>query len=183
MGRLAFALFVAAMFSFASRRLLVRAFSSSSSITTGRRTIGAAQRPFRFAQSFATRAEATVEEDLDAALDDILGDTIEEVESSSSNGIAIDATGTHIEGSHPIPKALVEKVRTLSYYMMLFDRSIQFFPLYLKYECLLTHSRSIITSCHYTFTLNHRMIRWTLMIRHSCLLPTPIGFKQDCRRT
>lgn len=94
----------------------MRAFSS----TTLRRTVvGAAQRPvaFRFAQSFATRAEATVEEDLDAALDDILGDTIEEVE--SSNGIAVDATGTHIEGSHPIPKALVEKVSTSGYMTLL----------------------------------------------------------------
>jgi len=88
----------------------VRAFTSNVGGTARR----AAVRPvaFRYAQSFATRADASVEEDLDAALDEILGEAFTEADSngaikSSKNGIV--DTGTHIEGSHPIPKTLVEK--------------------------------------------------------------------------
>lgn len=100
-----FELFVV-MFSYASRRLIVKAFTS----TVGGTARRAAARPvtFRYAQTFTTRAEASVEEDLDTALDDILGDAFTEAD---SNG-AVD-TGTHIEGSHPIPKTLVEKVSSL----------------------------------------------------------------------
>lgn len=99
-----------AMFSFASKRLIVRAFTTSS---TTRRVQPAV---FRYAQTFTTRAEATVEEDLDAALEDILGDdTLASFDATSAvNGIdASTDAGTHIEGSHPIPKALVEKVRVV----------------------------------------------------------------------
>lgn len=109
--RLVETLFVLLMFSFASRRLLVRAFTSHVGGTSSRQ---AAVRPvaFRVAQSFSTRAEATVEEDLDAALDDILGTTKLEAESNGVKTNGVD-TGTHIEGSHPIPKTLVEKVCTV----------------------------------------------------------------------
>lgn len=79
--------------------------------TTGatRRTAVRGPVAFRYAQSFATRAEASVEEDLDAALEDILGGDsgIAIADKEESNGVN---TVTHIEGSHPIPKALVEKV-------------------------------------------------------------------------
>jgi hypothetical protein len=55
-------------------------------------------------QSFTTEVEATVEEDLDAALDDILGDAFKQ---ARDYGVQ---PGTHIEGSKPMPKTLVEEV-------------------------------------------------------------------------
>ena len=110
--RLVEALFVLIMFSYASRRLLVRAFTSH--VGAGPAARRAAVRPvaFRHAQSFATRAEASVEEDLDTALDDILGKKFEPKSNGVEKSNGVD-TGTHIEGSHPIPKTLVEKVRNV----------------------------------------------------------------------
>jgi hypothetical protein len=58
---------------------------------------------FTYVQSFTTEVEATVEEELDAALDGILGDAFKEAE----GGVA---PGTHMEGSKPMPKTLVEVV-------------------------------------------------------------------------
>lgn len=46
---------------------------------------------------------ATVEEDLDAALDDILGDALMEAE----NPVGV-TPGTHMENSRPMPPTLVE---------------------------------------------------------------------------
>lgn len=95
------------MFTFlsASRTASVRlalAFTTS----TGARRL--AVRPvasrFTYVQSFTTEVEATVEEDLDAALDDILGDAFKE---ARDYGVQ---PGTHIEGSKPMPKTLVEEV-------------------------------------------------------------------------
>lgn len=115
--RLAQALFVSFMFSFASKRLLVRAFSSSVTRSCATKTVGI-RRPVPYVRTFVTQAEATVEEDLDAALDDILGGEsfagAEDIK-ASANGVekangSIEADGTHIEGSKPIPKTLVEKV-------------------------------------------------------------------------
>jgi hypothetical protein len=57
-------------------------------------------------------AASGIDEDLDAALDDILGEAFAEAE----DGIPptyekVDENGVeHIAGSHPIPKALVEEV-------------------------------------------------------------------------
>ena len=114
--RLAEALFVSFMFSFASKRLLVRAFSSSTTRSCATKTVGI-RRPVPYVRTFVTQAEATVEEDLDAVLDDILGgESFAAEEIKSTNGVAekangsIEADGTHIEGSKPIPKTLVEKV-------------------------------------------------------------------------
>lgn len=104
-------LFVLLMFSYASKRLLVRAFSCSSRGVA--RTAAVRPVTFSYTRTFATRAEVSVEEDLDAALDDIIGDTFADVERNGAaaveaNGIV--EPGTHIKGSKPIPKSLVEKV-------------------------------------------------------------------------
>lgn len=152
------------MFSFASKRLLVRAFSSSARGVA--RT--AAVRPvvFPYTRTFASQVEASVEEDLDAALDDILGDTFDETE--SSNGVAEQAAngnvepGTHIEGSKPIPKTLVEKVSSVACICQCdYSRNHQ--------HCI------SLSSC--SFLHNHRTIRLTLTTPISCLLPTLVGLK------
>jgi ATP-dependent RNA helicase DDX21 len=104
------------MFSFASKRLLVRAFSTTST-RCATKTVGI-RRPVAYVRTFVTQAEATVEEDLDAALDDILGGDSFAAKSTrikerngaveQANG-SVEVDGTHIEGSKPIPKTLVEK--------------------------------------------------------------------------
>jgi hypothetical protein len=85
----------------ASVRLAARAFTTS----TGARRL--AVRPvasrFTYVQSFTTQVEATVEEELDAALDGILADAFKD----AGGGVA---PGTHMEGSKPMPKTLVEVV-------------------------------------------------------------------------
>lgn len=78
-------------------RLTARAFTTS----TGARRL--AVRPvasrITHVQSFTTQIEASVEEELDAALDGILKD--------AGGGVK---PGTHMEGSKPMPKTLVEVV-------------------------------------------------------------------------
>lgn len=82
----------------ASVRLAARAFTTS----TGARRL--AMRPvasrITHVQSFTTQIEASVEEELDAALDGILRD---------AGGGSV-KPGTHMEGSKPMPKTLVEVV-------------------------------------------------------------------------
>ena len=100
--------FLLLMFSYASRRLAVRAFTST--VAGGTRRLAVRPVAFQYAQSFSSVTEigASVEEDLDVALNDILGDTFAEAQ---SNGVD---TGTHMKGSHPIPKALVEEVSNVN---------------------------------------------------------------------
>ena len=80
-----------------SLRLAVRAFTAPATA----RHLALRPAVARYGLSSFT-TQATVEEDLDAALDDILGGAFKE-----SNGVE---PGTHIEGSHPMPKTLVEQV-------------------------------------------------------------------------
>jgi hypothetical protein len=51
-------------------------------------------------------ASTAIEEDLDAALDDILGDAIQEAEYPAGM-----QTGSHLPETHSIPQNLVEEVR------------------------------------------------------------------------
>ena len=92
----------------ASVRLAARAFSTS----TGARVL--AVRPvvsrLTHVQSFTTQVETTVEEELDAALDGILGEALKD----AGGGVA---PGTHMEGSKPMPKTLVEVVCNRKHYL------------------------------------------------------------------
>jgi hypothetical protein len=54
----------------------------------------------------SSSATTSVEEDLDAALDDILGEALMEAE----NPIGV-MPGTHMKNSRPMPRPLVEQVR------------------------------------------------------------------------
>jgi hypothetical protein len=64
--------------------------------------IASAQQQNRWLSS-SSRNSMAVDEDLDSALDSILGEAFEEAEGGRE-------PGTHIEGSRPIPKTLVEEV-------------------------------------------------------------------------
>jgi hypothetical protein len=92
-------------------RLVVRAFTSSRTraITAARVPFSANYQQFRWK---TTQGVAAVEEDLDAALDSLLGDAFKEAGEDSQASSVIEETGeeSHIKDSHPIPKNLVEEV-------------------------------------------------------------------------
>ena len=77
-----------------SSRIFARALTTSF-VPRTRFPVSAASA--RFTSSLSATVDRDVEEDLDAALDDILGSDFDH--------------GTHMEGSHPMPPALVEEVR------------------------------------------------------------------------
>lgn len=67
----------------------------------------ARENPLRHSgRAFSTAADTELDTELDNALDDLLGDAFEEAE----NPAAGKGDRGHIEGSHPFPKELVEKV-------------------------------------------------------------------------
>lgn len=75
--------------------MLVHAFNSQATV----RAVLPGSRLATASRTFSSSVQATeVDEDLDAALDGLLGETFSEIE------------GTHMEDSKPIPDALVETV-------------------------------------------------------------------------
>eukprot|EP01082_Thalassiosira_pseudonana_P012950 g12155.t1.1.5e17418b g12155 g12155.t1 contig6:1331492-1334159(+) len=72
----------------------------------------ARENPLRHSgRAFSTAADTELDTELDNALDDLLGDAFEEAE----NPAAGKGDRGHIEGSHPFPKELVEKVSEEDY--------------------------------------------------------------------
>ena len=69
------------------------------------------------------RFSAAVEEDLDAALDNILGDAFKE----AKNPVDMQP-GTHMKHSRPIPENLVEEVRPqkISSSLIMFERFVEY---------------------------------------------------------
>lgn len=101
-----------------NRLLSARVFSSSSSSKPGvssSPSIKGNERRQKFRS--LTQSSASVEEDLDAALDDILGSAFAEAESGRPDTYdEVDERGVeHIKGSHPIPEALVEEEDPINY--------------------------------------------------------------------
>lgn len=99
-----------------SRRLTVRAFITTASTNSKRSarivastTCRPGNSPYYQDRLIFFSTKATVEEELDTVLDDMmmLGHTV----SSSKVENGTRKPGTHIEGSKPMPKILVEKVR------------------------------------------------------------------------
>jgi hypothetical protein len=88
-------------------RFLARAFTNTNGIATRHLGTNGNQfaSQFRFLSSARDVAQVDVE-DLDAALDNLLGDAFEEAEVREE---------AHIKDSHPIPKNLVEEVSGCCY--------------------------------------------------------------------
>lgn len=108
-----------------SLRLAVRAFTASTTAPFRSTLASRSVRPtlaslYPSQKSLIARfSTSTVEEDLDAALDDILGgaddaldDILGEAFLEAENPADMEP-GTHMKGSHPMPEALVAKVRLL----------------------------------------------------------------------
>jgi hypothetical protein len=104
------------MFSLISQRfagrVLVRAFTASSTLPAARTlakrnvNVGGASR-FRF---LTTNGAASVEEDLDAALDNILGDAFSVVEDPRDLENDDDEAASILKDSLPVPEEVIQEV-------------------------------------------------------------------------
>ena len=88
-----------------STRVLVQAFSTRGLVTTtaARALVNRPQQQFYVPRQFSSARDVAVEEDLDAALDNLLGDAVKEGKDSEH----------HMKDSKPVPPTLVETVSLL----------------------------------------------------------------------
>jgi hypothetical protein len=92
--------------SFANRNLMISERLMSTAAATDEELDSALDEIL--GETAVTDEKLTTDNELDSALDDILGEALAEAE----NPAAMEGEG-HIEGSHPFPKELVEEVRSI----------------------------------------------------------------------
>lgn len=150
-----------------STRVLVQAFTTRSNGVASRSVFlgtnkNYLHRPFSSARGVA----AEVDEDLDSALDSLLGDAIKGVEEKESNE-------PHMKDSKPVPSKLVETVSIYIFHLEGTDPSLTLQSYFSSPFC----SSFILTLCNRS--------RWTqsiLMTRNSCQPVILAGWKLDYRR-
>ena len=87
-------------------RVLVQAFSTRSNGVTGRSVVLATNNHIQRHFSSERRVATEVDEDLDSALDSLLGDAIK-------GGAEAESQANHMEDSKPVPPKLTETVSLL----------------------------------------------------------------------